>query len=102
MCSSDLDLMHPKFDVRGFMRQLDSPCYKTGIHTDCFGESVRVCEAIDYFVNSCLIIKIADAYVGGHSPDWLGEPRKITVSFVYAFICCVFLLSLRTVFSNIE
>ena len=25
--------MHPKFDVRGFMRQLDSPCYKTGIHT---------------------------------------------------------------------
>ena len=35
--------MHPKFELRGFMRQLDSPCYKTGIHTDCF-ECVRVCE----------------------------------------------------------
>ena len=34
--------MHPKFDVRGFMRQLDSLCYITGIHTDCF--LVSVCE----------------------------------------------------------
>ena len=94
--------MHPKFELRGFMRQLDSPCYKTGIHTDCF-ECVRVCEEIDYSVISCLIIKIADYYVGGRSPDWLGEPRKITVSFVYAFICCVCLLfSLRTVSSNMR
>lgn len=47
--------MHPIFDVRGFMRQLDSPSYKTGIHTDCFGE--RVCEELINFVISCLINK---------------------------------------------
>ena len=47
--------MHPKFDVRGFMRQLDSSCYKTGIHTDCF-ECVRVCEDLIYVI-SCLINK---------------------------------------------
>ena len=37
--------MHPKFDVRGFMRQLDSPCYKTGIHMDGLS-GVRVCNLL--------------------------------------------------------
>ena len=54
--------MQPIFVVRGFMRQLDSLSYKTGVHTDWCG-GVRVCEEIDYFVISCLIIKTGDAYV---------------------------------------
>lgn len=45
--------MHPIFDVRGFMKQLDSLSYKTGIHTDCL---VRVCEELIYVI-SCLINK---------------------------------------------
>ena len=66
--------MHPKFDVRGFMRHLDSPCYKTGIHTDCFC-SVRVCEDLIYVI-SCLINKeFPMPMFGGRSLDWLGEPR---------------------------
>ena len=54
--------MHPIFVVRGFMSELDSLSYKTGVHTD-WDVSVRVCEELDYLVISCLIIKIFDAYV---------------------------------------
>ena len=62
--------MHPKFELRGFMTQLDSPCYITGIHTNGFGCSVRV------YVMSCLINKeLLMPMFGGRSPDWLGEPR---------------------------
>ena len=67
-------LMHPKFDVRDFMRQLDSPCYKTGIHTDCFLEREFVRNLIN-FVISCLINKLPMPMMCGRSPDWLGEPR---------------------------
>ena len=67
--------MHPKFDVRGFMRQLDSLCYITGIHTDCL-HSVRVWEDLINYVISCLINKeLLMPMLCGRSPDWLGEPR---------------------------
>ena len=66
--------MHPKFELRGFMRQLDSPFYKTGIHTD--GVSVRVCEdlinyVISYLINKdCRCLCCVDV-----AQEVLGEPR---------------------------
>ena len=69
------------------MRQLDSLSYKTGIHTDCL--LVRVCEEIDYFVISCLIIKncrclclVDVAQIG-----WVNHVKLLSI------LCMVYLLS---------
>ena len=85
--------MHPKFELRGFMRQFDSLCYITGIHTDCL-HSVRVWEDLINYVISCLINKDCRCLccVDVAQEDWVNHVNYACLMLSAVCVNCVMFL----------
>ena len=85
--------MHPKFDVRGFMRQFDYLFYITGIHMDCLN-GVRVCEDLINYVISCLINKDCRCLclVDVAQKDWVNHVNSDCLMLSAVCVNCVMFL----------
>ena len=78
---SDEELIHPIFVVREFMILFLLPAIKCkSVEANEHDEGCEVSGRDEQMRNSAIVFlqllnEIADALLGGRSPDWLGEPR---------------------------
>ena len=77
---SDEELMHPIFVVREFMNLLPFPAIKCKPVEASVHKEECVVRKAEHMRNSAIVFlqlinEIADALLGGRSPDWLGEPH---------------------------
>ena len=78
---SDEELMHPIFVVSEFMILFPFTAIKCKlVEANMHDEECVVSGRAEHMRNSAIVFlqlmnEIADALLGGHSPDWLGEQR---------------------------